>query len=460
VRLKEFSGYETEPGHVLAWRLAPSSRAAARVAPEHPAPPTVNQEMHIRGLLAHRESGPGDPHWNALSTDIPGAVDLPALEAAFTEFVRRHGTLHSGFRLDGEEIRRFVVDAETLVLERVDHGLCTTTEEVLARVKALFDSFGDPLDWPPYGFGAVVRESSVTVLMVSDHANVDGHSMALSVAELQELYAAHRDRRASHLGPAPDFVEFCAAERRHAYEDTARIQAATEHWRAFAEACGGAPPILPIDLGVQPGESLPRVCDDIELLDGETARAFSLWCRENGGSFFSGLLAALGRAAHEIDGEEIFRTIVPLSTRDEPRWASSMGWFANSAPIEFPVTATFGETVAAAHASLRAAFRHVAVPFPRIMRKLGTPFRPVIHRPLSLLNYQDFTQAPGSEGLTDWNAYLLTNASVGDQLHVFINRTHQSTYVHARYPDTVVARKGVRDYAGRLGALITGIVSG
>jgi condensation domain-containing protein len=447
VRLMEFSDYAVEPGRIVQWRMAEKTRAAAEAAPDHDAPPSYNQEIHLRVRLDHR-AGNAAPHWIVTTTDIPGAVDVDVLQGVLERFVRRHGTLLSGFRMTDGEIRRFVLDPAVVALERVDGVDCATTDEVRAQLKTTFASLDDPLAWPAYGFGVVVRETASTVFMVSDHTNIDGQSSAVVASDIQQLYAAAVAGREADLPTPANFVDFCATERERVEANPAQVEAAVRYWRDFADACGGVPPTLPLDLGVAPGEALPHEAEQIDLVDETTAAEFARWCKANGGSFFSGLLACVASTARDLGGREDFLGVVPLSTRGDAGWTESVGWFANVVPIRFDAsaTATFREVMVGAHESLRVAFRHADVPFPRVMRELRDVFQPSRLKIIETLNYQDFTRSARFEALERWKAHLLPGASVGDQVHLFVNRTHHGVYVHARYPDTETARESVHHF--------------
>lgn len=76
------------------------------------------QESHIRTARSVREDGLTVPTWLGTAFDIPGTVDLDALQDALRSWTLRHETLRSGFRWDGDEMRRFTLDAEAVSLHR------------------------------------------------------------------------------------------------------------------------------------------------------------------------------------------------------------------------------------------------------------------------------------------------------------------------------------------------------
>jgi hypothetical protein len=430
-----------EPGRLVVWRLSGPVHAALDRASPHPAPPSPNQESRLRAAASARSAGQRYARWLAVTTEFDGAVDLTALTGAVVQMVRRHGTLLSGFRVDGGDIRRFVLDGAQVELEPYEIGEAGTRAEILDVLGRLFDRSTDPLAWPSYLFAAVVRPGSTTVVMAFDHINADHYSLAIAVHEIQQLYAALSAGRPLTLPAAGSYVEFCAAESRGLVDD-ATFRATVREWREYLDD-DPALPRLPVDLGLAPGATAPLVYEPIELLDGPTSRAFGRWCRRHGGSFFSGLLASLGRVDHDRVGARRYRALAALQTR--PDAAPSLGWYANAGPIRFPVEPAWdlARIIRVAHPAALAARVHSRIPIERIEQELGLSLNAT---QASWISYIDFRRHPGSVLHEERKVQMLCSERSGRGADLWVYQTWGSTYVTTRYPRTATARAGVHAY--------------
>ncbi|MER7686503.1 condensation domain-containing protein [Streptomyces sp. NPDC097610] len=450
---------EIRPGRLVEWTLHPTVVEAATGLPDDSRPPAYVQESHIRTSRSVREDGLFVPTWLGAAFDMPGRVDLDVLQGALRAWTLRHETLRSGFRWVGDEMRRFTLDADAVALHREDIGDFPDAAVLTRYLQDRFDVTADALTWPNFIFTAVVRGDGTSVYMAFDHSNVDAVSIQRIPGEIHELYAAGLLGRAVDTAPVASYVDFCATER----TDADRINAThtiVARWREFIARCGGRLPNFPVDLGLVPEGPLPtqRFMHEM-LVDDADAMAFEAYCRPYGGSLV-GVLAAIGLIVREINGLQVYRTVVPFHTRVKSRWTNSVGWYVGAAPIEIPVARAqdFDSALVMVRAALRENRPLAQMPVARVLRLLGSDFRPTSPDLYSIVSFVDARGIPGSERWQELKARGLIRVSYGDQVCVWLTRLHEGVQFACRYPDTDIAYKNMRLCAEGLRELIISVV--
>ena len=405
-----------------------------------------------------REDGLFVPTWLGTAFDIPGRVDLDVLQDALRSWTLRHETLRSGFRWSGDDMRRFTLDAEAVSLQREVVGDFPDAHKLVQYLQDRFDVAADALCWPNFIYAAVVRDDCTSVYMAFDHSNVDSYSIQRIPAEIHELCAAAADGRAVDLTPVSSYVDFCKMERANA-DQVDGTHAIVNRWREFINRCDGKLPSFPLDLGLTPGGELPTQKLMQEwLVDADDAAAFEAYCRPFGGSLV-GVLAATSLIVHEIGGHPVYRTVVPFHTRVKSQWLDSVGWYVGGAPIEIPTAQApdFESVMEMVRSALRDNRPLARMPIARVLRLLGSDFRPTSPDLYSIVSFVDARGIPGSERWAELNAYGLLRVSYGDQVCVWINRLHEGLQFASRYPDTDVAYKNMRLYVEQLREVIVSV---
>ncbi len=143
MRITDIQRCGVRPGRLIEWTLSPATVAAATRLPEDSRPPAYIQESHIRTAKCVREDGLFVPTWLGTGFDLPGPVDLDALQAALRSWTLRHETLRSGFRWAGEELRRFTLDPADVSLSRADIGEFTDADRLVRHLQDRFDAVAD-----------------------------------------------------------------------------------------------------------------------------------------------------------------------------------------------------------------------------------------------------------------------------------------------------------------------------
>lgn len=314
--MNELARYEPEPGALVEWRPSVRTAAAVQQRAEHPAPASPIQESHLRREVANDAAGVAHSSWLGTSFDLPGSIDSDAMAAAWQQWVRRHGTMLTWFEPDAEgELRRYAIAGGDVEFEPVELG-AHTGAEVREHLLHRFDNAAKALHWPPFVLSAVLRTDSSTVYFAVDHAHTDGFSIVLVFDELRRLYEQELTGADAELPEVGDHAEFAARERAADIPAPSQDEA-IELWSEFWLSGGRKPAVFPLPLGLSEGGTVGSHSTKRELFDTRQGNAFGRRCREHGGSFAGGLFVALAIAAAELAGQETYRTLTPVHTRDE-----------------------------------------------------------------------------------------------------------------------------------------------
>ena len=456
MRITDLQHCEIRPGRLVEWTLHPAAARAAAEMPVDLRPPAYVQESHIRTARSVSRDGLFVPTWLGAAFDIPGTIDLEILHQALRTWTRRHETLRSGFRWSGDELHRFTLGVDAVELHREDLGNIADPAALTAYLQDRFDVAANALTWPNFIFAAVVRDAGTSVYVAFDHSNVDAYSITRIPAEIHDLYFAGLAGRTMDPEPIASYVDFCAIERANA-DELDETHDIVDRWRDFIARCDGKLPSFPVDLGLDPDDPLPtqKLMQEMIANDGEAA-AFEAYSRPYGGSLI-GILAATGLAVRDIGGQRVYRTIVPFHTRVKSRWSTSVGWYVGGAPVEIPVAQAtdFDSALRLTHAALARNRSLSRMPITRVLRLLGSDFRPTSPDLYSIISYVDARGVPGSGRWNDLHTYGLMRVSYGDQVCIWITRLHEGLQFACRYPDTDVAHRNMRRYVEHLRELIT-----
>jgi hypothetical protein len=448
------SEYRVRPGRLREWSLDEAPFQEAARSQERGTPLSYNQEWHLKFVAELAGRGAGVPLWMGFRFELSGPLDVDAFRGTLRAWVERHETLRSGFRVVGSGMERFTVDSAAVSVKDLVVGDFTSGEDLRACLEQRIDDATGAFRSPSYVVETVERADSTTVIVGLDHAHSDGFSVMAAVGEWQDLYAAvAAERPVEHHGVG-SYVDFSVAERAEAE----RIDAdhlAVGHWGRFIEAGGDRLQRFPLELGVAQGESLPHVKQDVLLLDAPEADAVEEACRDVGGGFLAGLLAALAIVDHQVTGEPVYRTVMPATTRTGRQWLRSMGWYIGVGPIEIDVATADGflDVVPGAHRSARTALRLGRVPIGKVAEVLGIERELERRMPevFPFVSFADMRVVPGIRQWPEWDARpLVRMGTSGSKVTMWSHRTDDGLWLTARYPATETAAASVACYLDRV----------
>ncbi|MET9608164.1 condensation domain-containing protein [Streptomyces sp. NPDC006512] len=435
--------HHVAPGRVVEWRLRSTAErdgdrgdAAGRRA-------SFNQDKHF--TVAEESRAADDPvaSWLAVTFEVDGALDEPALTRALLGFVQRHEVLRCEFRRLAGELACEPIAPGELALEPV--GVASFDDAALVRdfLVERFKRSIDTLSWPLFTMGAVVRPDSATVYLAFDHIVCDGMSMPIVVNEVLTAYEALRGGEEAVLPPAPSYLDFAEEQRRH-YLSIDADDERLGYWKSFIGRNGEFFPRFPLDLGVEPGLMYPIVNEASSLLDAGEAEVFEKACLEAGAKPFMGVLGSVGVCLREAGGPGVYRGFMPVSERGRGAWNDSVGWFVNTMPIEFD--ASPGQDFAQVMKSVRAGFGemigHIDVPFVRAWELLAPeefaarswPY------PVNFFSYIDMRKCRGAERHHEWRPATHVWSAQANGACSWFQRDADGLHMNSLYVDTPAAR--------------------
>lgn len=475
----ELADYPVAAGTLTEWiPTAPVTAGTGDPAPSNPwfedaRATSFIQEGRLRDV--GRRSGPGRESWLGTAFEIAGRLDADAFGRAVDAWIDRHEGLRSHATVPAPHIpvrsgalrRRTVAPGRVRISAR-RHGYRTSGAQNFEHLHALFDGCTSPASWPAFALATIEppvfkdgpdRDRAFTVYFAADHAVVDGFSVVLVAHEIETLYRRELGVPARGIDPAAlfpvgSYLDFGARERA-ATGDLDADHPAVALWRGALDLGGGLLPEFPLDLGPFPERPLPQRGLSAWVLDPDEADMFAVACRKIGHNFFAGTLACLAIASAELSGADRFETVTPMSTRDDPGWSGSIGWFVGISPIGFGIrgAGSFAELVRRASVQVAAAKPAARVPYEWVCEVLGTDARPRF-----VVSYMDVRFVPAATEWTERNARALRSKQYENDVYLWVNRTPQGVNIAARYPATDTATAAVHRYVGRLRSLMEEVV--
>ncbi|MFI5756580.1 amino acid adenylation domain-containing protein [Streptomyces sp. NPDC051569] len=282
---------------------APALPPVGRARRDQPLPLSFPQER----IWFLEELSPGNLAYNAQATiRLRGTLDVAALDATFTEIVRRHEVLRTAFTtVDGVPVQepRPPMPVEVPLLDLTD---VTGQERERRTDEAVRETIGKPFDLtdPPLLRWLLIRYAADdhTLVQVEHHFVHDGWSFAMLLDEVRAIYPELAAGRPSPLPePAVQYVDFAAWQR-----DWMRDEVLTRHLDHWTTTLEGAPLTLdlPTDRPRPRNQSFEGAAVRIDL-PATLSRRLRETSHEAGVTLFasmlSGFTALLGRYAGVTD---------------------------------------------------------------------------------------------------------------------------------------------------------------
>jgi hypothetical protein len=312
--------------------------------------------------------GPFGPRYHIVyGWRLHGAVDTEVLRGALDDVVARNEILRTTLAR-GEEPRYQVVHPPSSPGLDVRDLSGTApadrerrAEDLLIEIEATEYSFAElPLLRSVLGR---FDEQDAVLVLIAQHAAVDGWSMQLIIKELAECYAARREGRAPDLPEVRQFREYAEWER------SSTSAEALEKARAYWQKTLAGANIIANKSDFTRTAALPKNSSvERYLVDPDVAAATLELARATRSSPFMVLLAAYKVLLSEMTGETDITVTTIMSGRGQARFEETIGSFFNFVPLRTDLAGatSFREVVERTRKTCIGAFSHV-VPFATIM---------------------------------------------------------------------------------------------
>jgi amino acid adenylation domain-containing protein len=369
----------------LAGRRAPGA-PPIRPSPREGAPPLSFAQERLWFL--DQLDGGRSPWSISAAVRFQGRLDLPLLEAALDEVIRRHEALRTSFTVSGGQPVQVIAPALRVPLPVVDlSGLPDDRGE--AELKRQIDEdFHRPFDLATgplvralaLRLGPEDRSEDHAVAITLHHIVSDGWSMGVLIRELGAVYEALSSGLPSPLPDLPvQYADFAVWQRQWLQGENLERQLGW--WR---DRLAGAPPLLALPLD-RPRPALHTFQGRRRRteLPAATGLALEELARREGATLFMTLLAAWKALLLRITGEPDLLVGTPVANRNRSEIEGLIGFFVNTLVMRTNLAdgPGFPTLLRRVRETALAAYAHQDLPFEKLAGEMA-PERNTRHTPV------------------------------------------------------------------------------
>jgi amino acid adenylation domain-containing protein len=373
----------------LAARIAgatamPGTEAAPPVRPV-PRPPGAALPLSFaqRRLWFLDQLEPGSAVYNVPGeVRLAGALDAPALAAAFGEVLRRHEALRAVFLTErGEPVQRIGPAAVRMPL--VDLSALPDRARALEAERRARAEARRPFDLAqgPVCRALLLRLERVNhrLCVTFHHIAADDWSLDLFLDELSSLYGAISTGNVPALPELPvQYPDFAVWQRD--WLSGGELERQLAYWRG---RLAGLPVLeLPADRP-RPAVRDPRGAVRSLVLPAATAEAVAALARREGVTLFMALLGIFQTLLARVTGETTIPVGSPVANRRRPEVERLIGLFVNTLVLDVRVgdDPALRDLLARVREAALSAYTHQDLPFERLVEELA-PSRDLSQNPL------------------------------------------------------------------------------
>jgi amino acid adenylation domain-containing protein len=341
---------------------------------------------------------PDSPFYNMAGVvRIQGNLNIPVLEQALNEVIRRHEALRTSFSLIGNEARQIIAACGAVAVAHVDlTGLTGSQQESIVRTLEtqeahwIFDLERTPL------LRAVLLAldgERHALLVTLHHIVADEWSLRLFIKEIGAYYQAFNSGLpSSEPEPPIQYADFAVWQRRQLQGEFYAGQLA--YWRRHLEALPAALE-LPTDRLRPPALSYRGADYDFELNQATSAALVRL-SRQADTTLFAVIMAAFNVLLARYSGQDDICVGYPVAGRNRREIENLIGFFVNTLVLRTDLSGnpTFLELLSRVRKNILEAQNNQDLPFERLVEELKLE-RELNHTPLFqvMLVYQNAPMA-------------------------------------------------------------------
>ncbi|HEU0052501.1 MAG TPA: amino acid adenylation domain-containing protein, partial [Longimicrobium sp.] len=337
-----------------------------------------------------------------VSVLVRADADIPAMERAFSEVVRRHEGLRTVFRvIDGQVMQvvmpPFQVRADVKdVRDRVGDDFERDVKRLVTEEGGRFlDVEKGPL--VRLSFLRVTEERYALVITVH-HIVTDGWAYPLLLHDLWTLYAAYRKGETAELPPVTlRYADYAVWQRAHLTGET--LDRHVGFWR---DLLAGAPETELVGDRPRPPRPSYRGAFHHFVIDERTTQALRALCRREALTLNMALSAGFSALLARYTGNRDVVVGALFGNRSRPELQEVVGCFVNSAALRLDLTDDPGLAEASRRARklILEADEHQELPFEKVVEHLHVERDPS-RNPLFQVMYFHHTFIPAHTGAVD-----------------------------------------------------------
>jgi hypothetical protein len=299
---------------------------------------------------------------------------MAVLERSLNEIVRRHEILRTSCVLVGGEPVQVITPNCTVAVPSVDLRNLSTDERESAVVRLATQEVQQPFDLnrAPLLRARLLRiDHEEYVFILTMHTfTADGYSQGILLRELSSLYKAFSMGKPSPLPEHPiQFVDYAAWQHRMVEGEHFASQSA--YWK---KQLRNSPSMLrwPVN---NLRLNAPTYLGETKyfLLPAELSESIRLFCRREGVTVFTVLLAGLKTLLYRLTGQADFMVGTTVSNRGQSELEELIGYFANNLLLRIQLSdhLTFRELLQHCHEVTAGALAHQDLPFEKLLEEFS-----------------------------------------------------------------------------------------
>jgi amino acid adenylation domain-containing protein/non-ribosomal peptide synthase protein (TIGR01720 family) len=374
--------------------LAGHVEAAMRTEAGTSAPPIRRVERRGEAALSFAQQRlwfldhlePGNPAYNiSAAVRLSGTLDLPALERAFAEIVRRHEVLRTTFAdVEGTPVQT-IATTLPVPLTTIDLSEMATDEREARALRLKSEEARRPFDLRS---GPLLR---VLLLRMSEHEHIalltmhhiisDDWSMGVLIGEIGTLYEAFVKGEPSPLAElSVQYADYAHWQQQWLRGDV--LETHLDYWRQ--KLGNSQTPVLRLPtVRPRPAMQTFRGARETLALSQELTDALKEFCLRHNVTMFMTLLAAFKTLLHRYTNQEEITVGSPIANRNRSEIEPLIGFFVNTLVLRTDLSGelTFAQLLERVRDASLAAYAHQDLPFEKIVDALQ-PARDLSHTPL------------------------------------------------------------------------------
>ena len=341
---------------------------------------------------------PGDPSFNIhYALTLAFALNLDVLHRSLNEVIRRHESLRTTVRLEGDSPVQLVAPVLAIDLPIEDLSALPPADRCAARDRMAAEEAIRPFD---LSAGPLVRArllrlgpGDFVLLLTMHHIVSDGWSMGIFFSELTAIYRALVVGQPSPLPPLPiQYGDYAAWQREHLRGETLARQL-----RYWTERLQGLPPLqLPLDHPRPPFQT-SHGASHVFALGRPLSDRLEALSRREGVTTFMTLLAAFKLLLSCYTGQEDIGVGSYVANRTQGQVEGLIGFFVNTLVFRTDLSGDppFTDLLQRVRETVVGGYTHQDVPFTRLVAELA-PARDMGRNPLFQVVFQLFKPPTGA----------------------------------------------------------------